>query len=53
VSEDKVKSKVLLGDVAIKRFPESSEIVKLCAWLCSDAAKSITQSDHRLIVIAL
>ncbi|KAJ2955930.1 hypothetical protein NQZ79_g8166 [Umbelopsis isabellina] len=48
MSEDDVKDKVLLGDAAIKRFLESSEIAALCAFLCSDSAKGITGSEHRI-----
>jgi 3-hydroxybutyrate dehydrogenase len=40
--------KILLREAAIKRFLELSEIVELFAFLCSDAAKGITGSEHKI-----
>ncbi|KAG2181386.1 hypothetical protein INT43_008969 [Umbelopsis isabellina] len=48
MSEDDVKDKVLLGDAAIKRFLESSEVAALCAFLCSEAANGMTGTEHRI-----
>lgn len=48
MSDDDVTKKILLGDAAIKRFLESSEIAELCAFLCSKSAQGITGSEHKI-----
>ena len=48
ISEDEVVEKILLAKAAIKRLIEPSEVAELAAYLCSDAAQSVTGSSFRL-----
>jgi len=48
ISEEEVVEKVLLAKAAVKRLIEPGEVAELAAYLCSDAAQSVTGSSFRL-----
>ncbi len=48
ISEDEVVEKILLAKAAVKRLIEPAEVAELAAYLCSDAAQSVTGSSFRM-----
>lgn len=48
IGEDEVVEKIMLLRPAIKRLVEPDEVAEIAAFLCSDAAASITGSAYRI-----
>ena len=48
IGEDEVVEKIMLLRPAIKRLVEPAEVAEIAAFLCSDAAASITGSAYRI-----